>query len=78
MSLAWEDLEIGRELDLTLVPRKGVYGGSVKGTIQLLVGDPTTGVVEEEQGLALSATAASTISGLSASGVTVENEVRIV
>lgn len=73
VSLAWEDLEIGRELDLTLVSRKGVQGGSKKGTIQLLVGEPMTEVVEE-QGLAFDAVAASNISKQSASDVTVKKE----
>lgn len=44
--LAWDDLEIGRELDLTLVRPRGVRGGSVEGTIKLLVGEPVVEVRE--------------------------------
>lgn len=45
----WEDLEVGRELNFDLVQREGVKGGSVTGTIKLLVGEPMMDVVEEEQ-----------------------------
>lgn len=39
-SLAWEDLEAGRHLDLTLGQRRRSHGTSVQGKIQLLVEAP--------------------------------------
>lgn len=39
-AISWQDLEIGRVLQLMLVQRTGVRGGTVKGTIHLLVGEP--------------------------------------
>lgn len=73
-SVAWEDLEIGREMDLTLVRRKDVEGGSVKGTIKVLVGEPVVELVEVEQGLAVDAAPAAVDSQQSASRVTVEKQ----
>lgn len=48
-SVAWNDLEIGRELNLALVRREGVQTGSVTGTIKLLVGEPVVEVAREDQ-----------------------------
>lgn len=44
--IAWEDLEVGRELDLTLMRPTGVRGESVGGKIKLLVGEPVVEVRE--------------------------------
>lgn len=45
----WQDLEVGRELSFNLVQREGVRGGSVRGTIKLLVGEPVFDVIEKEE-----------------------------
>lgn len=40
MTLSWDDLEVGRELDLTLMQREGTRDKNVQGTIKLVVGEP--------------------------------------
>lgn len=47
VTLSWDDLEVGRELDLALMQRKGARGKSVQGTIKLLVGEPVIEVNHE-------------------------------
>lgn len=47
-SVNWQDLEVGQELTLRLVQRKGVKSGSVQGTIKLLVGEPMVEAVEQQ------------------------------
>lgn len=59
-SVAWNDLEIGRELNLALVRREGIQSGSVTGTIKLLVGEPLVEVVREEQKIVSEASASIT------------------
>lgn len=75
-SLAWEDLEVGRELNLALRQRKGVQGGSVEGTIKLLVGEPAISVVEEEQEQAVGTSVAAVTSGQTMADGFVEKEVK--
>lgn len=77
-SLAWQDLEIGREVELTLVQRTGVKGGSVKGAIKLLVGEAVTEVVSEEQASDLDAVVDTAADEQSAGSVMMEKEVGIV
>lgn len=50
-TIAWDDLEAGRELDLTLMEREGFRSGSVKGTIKLRVGEPMIEKVENALGV---------------------------
>lgn len=71
-NLAWEDLEIGRESDLTLLQRKGVQGGTVKGTIKLLVGEPMVEVVDEEEGIVVGNGVAAVTDQQAAGSVTVK------
>lgn len=55
--LTREDLEIGRELDLTLKERGGVHGENVQGSIKLVVGEPEAKAAQKEQRGAVDATA---------------------
>lgn len=74
--LAWEDLEIGRQLDLTLRQRKNVKRGSVAGTIKLLVGEPVIDVVVDEQEQAVDTSVAAITSAQTMVDTFVEKEVK--
>lgn len=65
-TLAWDDLVVGRELDLTLMQREGFRSGTVKGTIKLRVGEPMVEKVEVAHGIG----AASVAGGVAAAAAT--------
>lgn len=74
-SLAWGDLEIGRDLNLTLIQREGARDRPVEGTIRLLVGEPLPEVIEQEQRITEDATTTTAAMEQLSSVVTAEKQV---
>lgn len=74
-SLAWSDLEIGQDLNLSLVQREGGRGKPVNGTIRLMVGEPLPEVIEQEQSVTENATVTTAVIEQPSSVPTAERQV---